>query len=527
MRHLLVVDDEPNLVDGLCHALAEALGDEVDISKAYSGSEALAVLSESPVDLVITDVRMPDISGLDLMQIIHERRMGCRVLIITGYDEFNAIHKAVKLPMTAGFLLKNEGDEEVIKAVKKSLAGIEEAEKTQLALALAQRQSEALDILLRERRLWNILGVLPYYDDSEASSETALVIDLNKPLLLVVVRSFSSYISADTIIWLEQQVNLLLSTHFIMEMSILGSSSMAWLLQEQEEYTGIKYSDDMERSKALRAGMLEIQSRLANNGTEISVALTSKWALASDLPGYVHALRNVLQNMSISGRHQQVIDLSTDEKYTVFLESADSYVSLDRYIHRARNALLKGEEKEWEAAMKRISRLSASDPSVAAQLLNIVITTSNILGLPPILDMTKLLSPDGDYDRLNAAGIDICRKRRQISKHAIINIIDYVHESIEKNLGSPALSVTSIATETHYNPSYLSRLYKQQTGANIMETINNIRIRRACEFLKDPSLKIMDISRRVGFASPSSFTFFFRKRMGMTPKEFRTGKLSL
>ena len=526
MRHLLVVDDEPNLVDGLCHALAEALGDEVDISKAYSGSEALAILSESPVDLVITDVRMPDISGPELMQIMHERRMGCRVLVITGYDEFDTIHKAVKLPMTAGFLLKNEGDEEVIKAVKKSLADIEASEKAQLALALAQRQGEAVDILLRERRLWNILGVLPYYDDSESSSETALVIDLNKPLLLVIVRSFSSYISADTIIWLEQQVNYFLSTHFKMEMSILGSVNMAWLLQEKDD-AATKHLDDAERAKMLRACMLEIQSKLANIGTEVSVALTSKWIKASDLPGYVHALRNVLQNVSISGRHQQVIDLSTDEEYTVFLESANAYVSLDKYIHRARNALFKGDEEEWDATMKRISRLSASEPSVTAQLLNIVVTTSDALGLPPIIDMTKLLSPDGDYDRLNAAGIDICRKRKRISKHAINNIIDYVHESIEKNLGSPTLSVTSIATETHYNPSYLSRLYKQQTGVNIMETINNIRIRKSCELLKDPSLKIMDISYRIGFASPSSFTFFFRKRMGMTPKEFRIGKLNL
>jgi len=522
MRHLLVVDDEPNLVDGLCHALAEALGDDVDISKAYSGGEALDILSKNPVSLVITDVRMPDINGLDLLQAIHKRRISCRVLIITGYDEFNVIHEAVKLPFTDGFLLKNEGDEEIVKAVKKSLIGIEEAEKTQLALALADRQSQTLDILLRERRLWHILGMLPYYDESAALSETTLAIDLSKPLILVVVRSFSAYISADTIIWLEQQVNSLFSANFTMEVSILGSTDMVWLMQERAD-AAIKYPNDKSRSLALRAGMLEIQSRLANNGTELSVALSSKGIMSQDLSGYLHAFRNVLQNLSISGRHQQVIDLSADEEglLAALLESASNYVSGGRYIHRAKNALLKGDEKEWESAMVGASSIQALDPSVITQLVSMFINTNDALGLTPVTDIPKLFSPTEGYASLLAAGAAVCRKRKAVSKHAITDVIARVHETIEKNLGNPTLSVTSIAMETHYNPSYLSRLYKQQTGINITEAINDVRIRRACELLKDTAIRISEISHRVGYASPSYFTFFFRKRMGKTPKEFR------
>jgi len=520
MRHLLVVDDEPTMVDGLCYALAEALGDDVDISKAYSGDEALEILSQNPVDLIITDVRMPDINGLDLMQEIHKRRISCRVLIITGYDEFNVIHEAVKLPFTDGFLLKNEGDEEIIAAVRKSLVGIENAEKTQLALA--DRQSKTLDILLKERRLWHVLGMLPYYDESAALSETALAIDLSKPMILVVVRSFSAYISADTIIWLEQQVYRLFGENFTMEVSILGSTDMVWLMQERANAT-IKYPDDKSRSLALRAGMLEIQSRLTNNGTELSVALSSKGIHAQDLAGYLHAFRNVLQNLSISGRHQQVIDLSVDEQglLDALLENASSYVSGGKYIHRAKNALLKGDEKEWKAAMHGASSIKDLEPSVITQLLNVFIKTNDALGLPPVADIPKLLSPAEGYAKLSAAGAAVCRKRKAVSKHAITDVIARIHETIEKNLGNPTLSVASIAMETHYNPSYLSRLYKQQTGINITDAINDVRIRRACEFLKDPTIKISDISHRVGYASPSYFTFFFRKRMGMTPKEFR------
>jgi len=525
MRNILVIDDEPNLVDGLSHVLSENLGDDVDISKAYSGVEAFEILSKNPIDLVITDVRMPDVSGLDLLQAIHERSMGCRVLILTGYGEFDAIHEAIKLPPTVGFLLKTEGDEEIINAVKTSLAAIEESEKTQRSLALAERQGKALDILLRERRLWHLLGMLPYYDESVASLETSLAIDVGKPLLLVVVRCFSTYISADNLIWIEQQVSRLLSSRFVAEMSLLGPTDMAWLLQSCDDTTG--RIEDEARIRALRTSWLEIQSRLANSGTDISVAFISKWIHAAGLPGYLHALRNVLQNLWAAGKPLQVIDVSADEPGLLnnLLETADSYVSGNMYIHRAKNALLQGDESQWEGSIIDASRLSGSDPSVMIRLLSMLTATVNAFGLPPINDIPKLLSPLDNYIHLREIGVGLCRMRNQASKHAITGLIARVHEIIEKNIGSPTLSVPTIAALTHYNPSYLSRLYKQQTGVNIMETINEMRIKKACALLKDDNNRISDVTRRVGYASPSYFTFFFKKRMGITPKEYRSGKI--
>ncbi|MCL2361548.1 MAG: response regulator [Defluviitaleaceae bacterium] len=523
MRHLLVIDDEPNLVDGLCNAIAESLGDSVDVSKAYSGSEALAILSESPMDLVITDIRMPGINGLDLLHAIHECQFGCRVLIITGYEEFNVIHEAVKLPSTAGFLLKDEGDEAIIKAVNNTLLAIEEDEKIQLSLALADRQSKALEILLRERRLWHLLGILPYYDES-SSLETTLAVDVAQPMLLIVVRTLSAYFSTDTLIWLEQQVHKSFSAIFSMEMSILSPTDTAWLLQKRGD-TSFPLEDDGRRAGVLRTGMLEIQSLLANNGVEVSVALASKWIKAPNLPGYVHALRKLMQNLLVGGRHQQVIDVSADEEgqFAASLESANFHVSGERCIHRAKNALLEGDEKDWEDSLMEASRISDSDPSIITRLLTMLIASVDALGLPMIEDIPILLNPANDYENLREIGAMLCLRRRQASKHAIRDLITRIHETIEKELGSPTLSLAFIAAQTHHNPSYLSRLYKQHTGVNITETINSMRISRACELLNDSSLRINDISRRVGYASPSYFTFCFCKKMGVTPKEYRSG----
>jgi len=524
MRHLLVIDDEPGLADGLSHALAEHFGDSVDICKAYSGEEALAILSTNPIDLVITDVRMPDISGLDLLHQIWQSQMNCRVIIITGYDEFNAIHEAVKLPNTAGFLLKNEGDKAIFDAVSNTLAVIEEEERNQLDLALAKHQNQALDTLLKERRLWHILGILPHYDEFAPFAETPLSIDIDRPVILMVIRCFSGYLSAGNLVWLEHQVSQYIGTYFETEMCMLGSTDVAWLLQERKNEP-LKFPNSGQRAKALRAIMLEIQSRLANNGVEISVVLTSKWIDVCDLPGYVHALRNALQNTPVDSQRLRFIDVATDEKelLSILLENADYYVASNKYIHLAKNALLEGNEEKWDEAVRTICSLWASNLSVITKLLSILIATANDLDMPQANDeIPKLLNPAHEYALLRACGNSICRRNKQNSKRAFSNLISTVHEIIEKNLDSPTLSVASIAIVTHYNPSYLSRLYKQLTNATITETINEMRITTACSLLKDSNLKINDISKRVGYASSSYFTFFFRKRMGITPKAYRS-----
>jgi len=230
-----------------------------------------------------------------------------------------------------------------------------------------------------------------------------------------------------------------------------------------------------------------------------------------------------MQNLLAGGQHQQVIDVSTDEKgqFAASLASANFHVSGERCIHRAKNALLEGNEVDWEASLLDAVRISSSDPSVITRLLSMLIATAGSLGMPAFEDIPVLLEPTHEYKNLKDVGLMLCHRRRQASKHVINDLLARIHETIDKELSSPTLSLTYIATQTHHNPSYLSRLYKQHTGVNITETINNMRINKACELLYDSSLRISEISRRVGYASPSYFTFCFCKKMGITPKEYR------
>jgi two-component system response regulator YesN len=388
MRHLLIVDDEPNIVEGLHHSVLEHFGDDIDVSKAYNGSSALCILTKSPIDLVITDIRMPGISGLDLIQQIHERRMNCRVLVLTGYDDFAVVREAMRKPVLADFLLKTESDEEILKAISKVFKEITEEEKRFKSLTLAENR------------------------------EMGHNIDETKPAILMFARIFSAGANADDDrIWLNGMITHMFRSNFKIEMSMLDSNDMAWIMQINEGCEGkFPFTNTVELSQHIRSNIYEAQSRLFDDGIEMSAVILPEWVYLSDWPKYIRVFKNIIKD-----KRQQVINITTDGK-------------------------TEGEETDVIAA---------------------------------------------------------------------------VHEYLEKHLADHSLSLADIAAASYYNPAYLSRMYKRVTGIGLNDKINDMRVTIACDLLNNSGLKINEISQKAGFASPSYFTLNFRKRMGMTPKEYK------
>ena len=94
MRRILIVDDEPIIVKGLLSVLEDS-GLDADLYKAYSGEEALAILADTRMDIVVSDVRMPGMDGLQLMEHINRDWPECRVVFLSGHSEFDSIYRAV------------------------------------------------------------------------------------------------------------------------------------------------------------------------------------------------------------------------------------------------------------------------------------------------------------------------------------------------------------------------------------------------------------------------------------------------
>ncbi|MBW7462077.1 response regulator, partial [Paenibacillus sepulcri] len=120
MYNLLIVDDEPRIVSGLYEQFLDWKPEELNVYRAYSPLEALAILTGSKMDIVLTDIHMPGMSGIELQQKIHERWPRCKVIFLTGYSDFDYIQSAMR---NGGmdYILKVEGDEPILAAVGRAI----------------------------------------------------------------------------------------------------------------------------------------------------------------------------------------------------------------------------------------------------------------------------------------------------------------------------------------------------------------------------------------------------------------------
>jgi len=121
MQTLLIVDDEFLLADGLKAMLAEAFADRLAVLSCYSAEQALEIADEREIDILLTDINMPDCSGLELHRQMSARYPDCRVIYLTGYSEFEYARTALDQRAFA-YVLKGEGDDYVISTVERALS---------------------------------------------------------------------------------------------------------------------------------------------------------------------------------------------------------------------------------------------------------------------------------------------------------------------------------------------------------------------------------------------------------------------
>ncbi len=97
MYRILLVDDDQNIVNGLCSIIRENFGNTFDVSMAFDGSNALKLLTEEYYHVIVSDIRMPKLDGISLLELISKNQIPSVVIMLSGYDDYTYIRSALKL----------------------------------------------------------------------------------------------------------------------------------------------------------------------------------------------------------------------------------------------------------------------------------------------------------------------------------------------------------------------------------------------------------------------------------------------
>ena len=141
LYRLLIVDDEDIITDWLYKVFHRLMPEKLDVCKAYSAKEALQWMSRTRIDIVLTDIRMPGMNGLELSDEIQAFWPRCKVIFLTGYSEFDYAYKAIQMT-DVRYLLKTEGYDKVTSTVQEVMQEIEH--ENQISKMLEQSTGAAL-----------------------------------------------------------------------------------------------------------------------------------------------------------------------------------------------------------------------------------------------------------------------------------------------------------------------------------------------------------------------------------------------
>ncbi|MDO4261954.1 MAG: response regulator [Eubacteriales bacterium] len=493
--HLLIVDDEATMRKGLSSFIHWEAIDCTVSATACNGAEAIAMMQEYPVDIVITDIKMPEMDGLTLSRYIYENRPEIAVILLTGYAEFEYARSAIRYNVTQ-FLVKPTSKDEIVAAVKEAQQRIIVSKKqdTIARSELAFLKDQFLQELIYTPVVPEILRKLETYGlDLEHYCIAAFQLlgppsHVNQLKELIIRQKVDSYCF--------RYNNLILSLYFHPALDSVVDNC-AEIVRILDELYALPVSVGISR---FHGGAESFQTAASEAIRTLSLNFYSDSSIA------VFSGQNIQSGQSLPA------------------ETALSLYELE-------TAML---NRDFTLAVSIVESLFMKLQSSFADASEVKAIGSQIYCLAfRVLAKAKLLLPPEDFPDQISRASDIFQLESVI-RRLLSTVQDGLTSSdrrysphvrdaaayIQAHL-SESLSLEDIARHAHVNDSYLSRTFKKECGYSITEYITTLRIEKAKELLSDHHILTYEVSSRVGIQDPSYFSLLFKKHTGLSPKEYR------
>ncbi|GAA3404724.1 response regulator [Paenibacillus hodogayensis] len=553
MYNLLIVDDEPRIVNGLYEQFLDWKQEELSVFRAYSAAEALRIAASYKMDIVLTDIQMPGMNGIELQRKVLELWPRCKVLFLSGYSHFDYVQSAMR-EGGMDYILKVEGDEQVLAAVGKAIVRLQEERMSEQFIHKARQQLQASRPLMQKEYLTSLLlGELSSkwleqsrFDELEiplSTDEDALlvygrldrwpnyVLPTEKSLLMYAVQNIASeYLSPLRVI--SFMVKPSYTVWLIQPAPLAGRELAASDWEQCLAFVRGTMSDIQEACKT----MLKLPVSFALSGmpcTWRSAAVQFMRLEQLFQQGFGHDQEMLLSDarlrepadpdMTVHGMTKQdiALRLRTVKQLETYLLGGQQEEFLEQYDAIAETARLIQDYASFYPFLVEIENNLASMMLSYMNQWGFWDAVSSLVDTNPLLARRGVFESWGDaeaYYRGLAVVLFTLKTDGQIDRTQ--KILTTVNQYIEQHLARD-LSLEALADHVYLHPNYLSRLYKQIAGTRISDHIKEKRLQKAKELLANPRLKIQEVATSVGFESAHYFTKVFKKELHMTPQEFR------
>ncbi|WP_339203082.1 response regulator [Paenibacillus sp. FSL K6-3182] len=543
MYRLLIVDDEPLILQGLTKLCSRLTEPELEIYSAGTSQEALMWLGRVKIDIVLSDIRMPGMNGLELQGEIVKQWPRCKVIFLTGHSDFTYIQQAIRQG-SADYILKTEGNAKIVECILAVAKQLDQEQLVDMQLIEASQQRKvALPYIQKQ-----YLNELIQGDDRSLHSlrdkfeDLQIPLDAGVPCLLMIVR-IDDWGQRESLMdktlfqfALDNMTNELLSPLTKVISMSYDKNKMVWFIQPSEapsdqgafKRTFLFVREMLEQIQLTSLNLLKLP---------LSLALANSFSEWYDVPHKFERL-NLLFHSGL-GFGSELILLEPEFMPQTNNSSAEMRLTSVHFnkISYLKSCMENGQEDETIETLEELlafASLSGAFPSaVQMELYYLLVAVFLPHGL---LHSSNDAHTDQDLGRFTQferyrSWHQICEEFTSYAKNIFewqhAGMVVQEHELIQKiqhyvaSHLSGDLSLSRIGEVVGHNPSYLSRLYKKLTGKGLSSYINEIRLEKAKRMLEQDGYKVHEIASELGFLSSQYFHRFFKKATHLTPQEYR------
>lgn len=532
MIRLLIVDDEPIIVEGLYELFQQMTHLELEIHQAFDGIEALNIAKTLRMDIILTDIEMPEMSGIQLQKEINQLWTRCKFIFLTGYNDFNYIQETTRRG-AVDFVLKTEGDEPIVAAIEKAVQSLHEEISFEKLINHARDQMRKVLPELQREYLTQLLQGDHDPSPNRFSRLKELGIPLNEEEPVIVVLGRIDEWRAD--INYKDKFLLIYAINNIVEEFFSANYRIAYVTGDQNRMIWLMQpASRMESTPAFLLGTMEAVQSACRQYLKLPCSF-----VVSSEPYEWSQLSLKFDRLSLLferglGLGTEML-LSDERIFTRTHESVRSPIKrirlLDQYLTQRDKQRFFSHYTEMMAAVGEPEALhSGLSLEIFYELTAIFISQINRLNLFPLLseemNISKLLSirehhswqeVTSFFEKLATLIFEcIVEETEQETNEVVQTIQAYVESNI-----SGDLTLNRLSSLVYLTPFYVSRLYKMKTGNSISDYITETKIQKAKQLLSETPLKIHEVGHAIGYESASYFTRFFKKITQMTPQEYR------
>lgn len=526
MYKILIVDDDVIIRKGLAQNISWEENGFILLGAVRDGEEALDSIARECPDIIISDVKMPFLDGLALTKIVKARYPDIKVILLSGYDEFEFAKEALKLK-AFDYILKPVEKEQLLDIVKMAAWELENEKRVKSQI------KESMPLLSQRFLLRLLNGKCNSY---EISSQIDF---LNIPLILG--NSLVISIKADD--YLNPSYHMK-----VMEKELLKYCISNICLEITEEVGHCVLAD---------TGEDEIVLIFTDDALDEDAILKKVYELSEEIRLKIEKFLKTTVTIGVGmiyegfdGIHKSYNEACSANEFRHMLGKNKVLSFQDTGIPLAR-PYMSLTAKETDLIQKVKLGLTANAINILRDIRKFIETQKfipldsiRLIGTEILIlifreiegwenysnsneyyklshEIQSIQTVDEIFNKIELIIVNLCafvNGEREKQQKSIVKI---AMRYIESHFESEGLSLQEVAQNIHISPAYLSIIFKQETGINFTEYLCEIRMKKAMELLRSGNYKTYEVAEKVGYCNSQYFSVSFKKYSGYSPSEFK------